>query len=1270
MNKTGVARIARSVGFGRIIDDNRVRKIFGVAPKVHKVSKSRKSAPIRGSENGSSLKLGEDLGEKKNFNKLSQVRPKTTVKKDGPLVSVVVPVYNVEKYVDSSIKSLLEQDYDNIQVIIVDDGSTDSSPAIVDEIEKRDVRVEVIHTTNKGLGAARNTGLEKAQGKYITFIDSDDFVTPHGLSKMVETLESTGSAFVVGSIERFDSKHVWQPQWVLETHSETRLSISLNQHPEILYDVFAWNKLYRLDIWREIVGAFPEGILYEDQEGTASLYTSGLKFDVLEDVVYRWRLRDEGTSITQNKTSVEDLEQRLEIARRVEEIVTLRGSKDTEVVDFWYAKLLGEDLYWYYREMPRASEEFGRTLIEAYKHFGQKVTIKSVQQMPFDRRILYFALENGDAQAFASILNFFVENGSHWTTEFVDGNYLAYSDAESYLPFLLADEQRKIDPKSLKAKCEIFDQEMLDSGSVLIRASVYIENLKDDAITDVKFELIQQGSSQTAEIIGRPVHDNRVDCYSNNPFIDRAESVYEFLFDVDQLSGFAYPPRSTQSEPIQITACLASGTILHKTDAIRTNSSLGLNQLLSGELAQNGTLLAFKTSGKKFETFVLRPRFVLQDWFEDQGQLSLTLKLNNPVNFMRQHKAEGGLTVRALRPNGEELFASELTHNDKGVWGATVTIPRALTPGKENFISYELVVSSRNQQTFPIAVRSRSQLGHLHPGVSFNCSGWGYARIERAVQYSFVDSVDYSTDENSLIIKGVVYFDKNAVRQAVPSFALVSNQGVVVPHTSFFDSENRKFEVKFKLDVLDEEQRRVSLPSLDYILQILQPVGKALPASIWPRVSEATRSRFYREWNGKKSRIYAMVTPGGLGLKIRLASPLNINEIGKRNQYRIICQVFGDTRTINENSALFESFAGSSRSDSPAELAKAFRHQLPDTRLYWTVKDMSFSVPEGTEPVIRYSRQWWELLATAKWLVNNNNFPAAFRKHADQVYIQTWHGTPLKKIGNDVPQGSLSLGYRLLMNRETTEYWNYLLAQNEWAGNVMQQAFGFTGDVISKGYPRNDTLQTESGAERRNLLRNFFGISQNQTVVLYAPTWRDNKKVASGNYDFVNFLDFGELRKNFGTQVVVLARGHSNTLKSGRSFAASNVIDVSLYPDINDLILASDVLITDYSSVMFDYVVGIKPIYFLVPDLHAYSSDTRGFYLDFQTIAPGPLLKNTREVVEQLKRLRQTGFIVDEKYESFRNRFAPFDDGERAEKILKEIRLLESGKNVNKKIEG
>jgi glycosyltransferase involved in cell wall biosynthesis len=272
-----------------------------------------------------------------------------------PLVGVVVPAFGVEQWLPRCLESLTTQRHRTWTAVVVDDGSPDRSGEIAEEFAAQDDRIRVVHTENRGLGAARNEGLRHLDTDYVAFLDSDDMLPPNAYSDMVSRLEASGSDFVAASFQLWDDGKVSEPRWMHRLHREPRIGISAEEHPEILGDVFAWDKLFRRTFWDAAGLLWPEGIHYEDQPCTTAAYLRGT-FDVVPDHVYLWRIRSDGTSITQQRASVADLADRLESKRQSLALVRTEGGPDVQQI--FLDRVLAGDLWRYFLELPQADDEW------------------------------------------------------------------------------------------------------------------------------------------------------------------------------------------------------------------------------------------------------------------------------------------------------------------------------------------------------------------------------------------------------------------------------------------------------------------------------------------------------------------------------------------------------------------------------------------------------------------------------------------------------------------------------------------------------------------------------------------------------------------------------------------------------------------------------------------------------------------------------------------------------------------------------------------------
>jgi CDP-glycerol glycerophosphotransferase len=299
-------------------------------------------------------------------------------------VGVVVPAYAVEEWLPDCLESLIGQRHRAWTAVVVDDGSPDRSGEIAEEYAARDHRIRVVHTENRGLGAARNEGLRHLDADYVAFLDSDDMLPPDAYSHMVGQLEASESDFVAASFQLWNDGDLEEPRWMRRLHREKRSGVRVDEHPEILGDVFAWDKIFSRTFWDTAGLSWSEGIRYEDQPCTTAAYLRG-RFDVVPDHIYRWRIRSDGTSITQQRASVDDLADRLESKRRSLALVRSEGAPALQ--DVFVDRVMAGDLWRYFLELPQGDDEWWKLLRSGIDELWGERSLVHSGLMPVHRLI-------------------------------------------------------------------------------------------------------------------------------------------------------------------------------------------------------------------------------------------------------------------------------------------------------------------------------------------------------------------------------------------------------------------------------------------------------------------------------------------------------------------------------------------------------------------------------------------------------------------------------------------------------------------------------------------------------------------------------------------------------------------------------------------------------------------------------------------------------------------------------------------------------------------
>ncbi len=354
---------------------------------------------------------------------------------------------------------------------------------------------------------------------------------------------------------------------------------------------------------------------------------------------------------------------------------------------------------------------------------------------------------------------------------------------------------------------------------------------------------------------------------------------------------------------------------------------------------------------------------------------------------------------------------------------------------------------------------------------------------------------------------------------------------------------------------------------------------------------------------------------------------------------------------LEEDLVLFESFLGKTYAGNPRYIYEALRQLRSDLRCVWAYTGPA-AIPGNPQRVARGSPEYYRVLATAKYRVNNIRFPVAGRK-PDTVYLQTWHGTPLKRLGYDIDVAGPEADARESFHQESRG-WTTLLSANPFSSGTLRRAFRYRGEVLEAGYPLTDPLATPA-ADRDAIIARL-GLPAGRRFILYAPTWRDHRPVGHWRFAFDLQLDLHAVAAALAPDQMLLVRGHHLVDTAGAGLdLPPNVRDVSHVDDATDLCAISDVLVTDYSSIFFDFAVTGRPILFYCHDLEFYAEQVRGFYLDPATDLPGPIARTTPALVEMLATLPRVQAQYGARYQAFRARFCALNDGHAARRVVEAV---------------
>lgn len=467
------------------------------------------------------------------------------------LVSVIVPVYNVESYIADCLGSLLLQSHRRLQIIVVNDGSTDGSMRIARELAERDKRIRIINKPNGGLGAARNVGVNAATGKYITFVDSDDSIPSHAYARMAASLERSGSDIAIGSMQRIrpdGSRFV--PRWVRRTHAVEKLNVTVEECPHILRDFYTPNKMYRARFWARNQFRFREGALFEDQPLITEVLYKARGIDVLTDITYRWLTR--AGSLSQEETfGLDKVRERQLAVNLTKEKIVEWGSE--EVRQGWLWTMLEFHLPIYLKNSVNETDEAYDAIAQMVRDSVSTAEIMSVADVSAENRVLVYLAHTGSRQLVSS----FLAQGGHdlkssRLVELEDGTWfvmLPFHDQPSVAPselFRVPEHQQ-----SLSSTLSVAEWD--DAGNLTLSGWAYIENidLGEDG-PEIQLVLARKGSEDVIPLPIRQHDDFAQSAEYGHEFVNFRNCAFDAVLNTAALAREF--PRSEFEFELQVTA--------------------------------------------------------------------------------------------------------------------------------------------------------------------------------------------------------------------------------------------------------------------------------------------------------------------------------------------------------------------------------------------------------------------------------------------------------------------------------------------------------------------------------------------------------------------------------------------------------------------------------------------------------------------------------------------------------------------------------------------
>ncbi|MFD5988670.1 CDP-glycerol glycerophosphotransferase family protein [Streptomyces cyaneofuscatus] len=1207
-----------------------------------------------------------------------------------PLLSVVIPVHNVEDYLEDCLRSVAEQSLDAIEVVMVDDGSTDGSGRIAAAFAARDRRFRLVRQENAGLSAARNTGVRHTTPTvpYLAFADSDDFVVHDAYERMVASLESTGSDLVTGNVWRLTGQgrqQAWQYRWLTASRPRTHVT----RDPRLLADRVAWNKVFRRSFWDGHAFTFPEGKLYEDTPVMIPAHYLAGSVDVLHEHVYYWRVRE--GSITRRRTDVTGVRDRIAACEQVSAFLGEGGHGGAAQRRAYDASCLRDDFGYFLDGLPMGGDAYRTAFLEGAGAFVDRAGDGVLEGLPAELRIKWRLVRERRLEELLTVLAFERANGAGtFAVEGLPGRRRAVHPG-------VRGASARLARTDVPAVARLVEARWGADGKLRLRGYAYLRNLPaGSARRQLKVGVLRAEAGRRMRAVPvRSVSAPEATVNSGQELHGYDYAGFEMVLDPGRLPMTGDGGGSGGGAGGWLVGLVVAARGAVRRVAVRALDA-GADQPLVHDLGDGRRAVLDHRVGR-LRVRVERPGAVVEGSGGAEG---------GPLELRGRWIGGAAPAAVLLMRDGEEGRAEERSFpvecgqgGDRGT-AFTVRVPLdglAAVPPAPHRAPREVdaEAGARWRARLLLADGTRAPLPaapDLPPPACADAAGnlvvdlGGLPvvdRVERAADGALRISGTYAPGSwgSGVYAPGSWGPGAYAPAPSGPGAHALGSSGPGAhtpsaasgPGAASSSEPGAASRAGARL-LLRHETLEETVPVTEVTVEG-RPTGRfsariapPLPAGRWSLHLDGHPVRVLTSLAGRLPRgdsALALERRNGDRLTVLAAPALPVAE---RSAYsrRLLRNTHHPARRTTARLPLLDTvlYAGGSGGDSPRAVHAELVRRGTETEHLWvtgTTPGRTTPVPPGARAVPVHSAAWYEALARSRRIVTDEQLPAWFERRPGQSVVQTWHGTPLGRFGTGLTDTLYADHQHLATLAHRSAQWSVLVSPSRFATPLLRRSLAYGGEVLEAGSPANDVLCAPDRDKAAEEIRRTLGVPEDHRVVLYAPTYRDHlahppsasrdapDRTAPGPYRWDPALDPHALARSLGPSHTVLVRRHPRV--TGGVQDGPGVLDVSGHPGAAGLLLIADVLVTDYAGLMFDFALTGRPMLFHTYDLEHYRDTVRGFCLDFETRAPGPLLVTTDEVAQALHGLGAVAARHADAYESFRRDYCDLDDGGAAARV-------------------
>ncbi|MEV0282055.1 CDP-glycerol glycerophosphotransferase family protein [Streptomyces sp. NPDC050610] len=1221
----------------------------------------------------------------------------------SPRLTVVVPVHNGAEHLWECLASVAAQTLRELDVVVVDDGSTDAGPDIAAAFAERDARFRVVRQHNGGTGHARNTGTRHAAPgtEYLAFADSADVLPRRAYERLVGLLDGSGSDFATGNVYRLTAagrSQAWQHRHLRRTRTATHITEDLG----LLSDHTAWNKVFRRTFWDRHRLAFPEGVLYEDTPLTIPAHFLAEAVDVLHEHVYYWRVR-EGAG-PRRRTDPQVVRDRIasvdHVSRFLADPANTRWSAHKRDYD---RSVLTEDLPHFVDRLPTAGADYRDAFMDRARDWASRVDPELFKELPVDLRVKWQLIRERRLAELIAVLEYERRNASGFLVHGLPLRKRAVLPGADGTPVPLPSSVTRLTSEDFPVRAGVREILWRD-GTLVIRGYAYIRNLgAPSRLRTRKTALVTSGRHRLLVPL-RTVHMPEATHNSRQERHCYDWSGFEITVDPQRLKG----DERWRPGRWQVDVVVAASGVVRRAPLRSLGTGSGAWPPPGG-LGDGTRLVPWFKNGRLLLSVEWAERRLTGHRAVHGGIIELDVtdeSAREPVALRLTHRGSGSVletpvtcrlddyegvraTARlrladltAARPAPGE-HPEEVRLRDTSSWDAvlvladsrtaritTAAAPRPgrypLADGRELIVAATadeyLVLHDRTPQ--PIADRVAWQDdGSLT--VEGELPASAPAELELVLRHStHAAEVTFpcerrDADGGARDGKGTASDEATGPAERPPAPGRAGPAagcgggcecGGRAPEGAPADRAGQRFTAGLWPGAAPTPSGTAPLREGRWYLYLrgcaggaggVRDTGEGMPVRLAPELFAGLPEA--RTVGGKTVTVDRRFHDR---VFIEAGSAVPLADRGPYRQRLLRERTYPARAALPLlDTVLYSSFGGRRYSDSPRAVHEELVRRGTDVEHLWVVRDRQFEVPPTARALVLGSAEWYEALARSRRIVTNTHLPPWFRRREGQYVLQTWHGTPLKRIGADLAGTLCAELAPPGPPPDPGAQWSTLLSANPHSTRVLRRALGYQGEIAETGLPRTDAFFAPDRAERAAALRRRLGIPRGKRVVLYAPTQRDERAYDTGHYRLHLPLNVARAESALGADHVLLVRSHPLVADQVPARRGPFLRDVSAHPDAAGVLLAADVLVTDYSSLAVDFANTGRPLLYLTPDLARFRDTVRGFTADFESEAPGPQLSGTDDLVDALRDVEGVARGYAAAYRRFRAAYCPWDDG-------------------------